>query len=507
MPIARIVKRGSLGKRDMDKGAIAGTVIGVVLGVAILCLCLYPVIIKRIKSRRARRMSKTHSGPHDQETGLAPDAPAVTTTNDGERRLSSTDSVKPIGIGASRGDFAPRASKDGPHPNYTPAFGGNYNATSFPGVPTDHATSDPTLSQPAEEQMATFPSYDGAFYPGADPAEPQGANADYYSPTIPSEAFGMYAMPTGPERTDSTPSRLRGSSLRNSIRDVFRRGSGRDRRMSSTTSAPRAESTSGLQTMISRQDPTDSPTQLSPTAQDFEQAQRGLPEPVSVHVASSAERGFHHSPSPPLHPAPGTVNPMSIMPASSESERWYKTDYELSNLSSSPPVLTSAPAVQEVPVGGPVAPSEAVSPENQGTFQAPDMQQLSPEPTLPFESHLPTRHDTDKTVMPDSSGDVQMADIHSQNFLLPGPDPNRHLSYPSDHSTPAPGLASTNPSTHTSPNTENDTPSPESSGIHSDFRHSMSPPVAGHSPRHGTERFACSMPGCGQVFDQHHKLK
>jgi hypothetical protein len=188
---------------------------------------------------------------------------------------------------------------------------------------------------------------------------------------------------------------------------------------------------------------------------------------------------------------------MDIMPASSEPEKWHRTDHDLYVATHRPPSASVSPTTQSNPQFSSVVnstPSSTASP-----------------PALPPHLEEPTRHDTDQTIkpepVPEQLQDVEMTNAPYQNYLHPEPDPGRHFSYPSDQSTPFPGLASTNPSSHNTPSTlHTDTPSPESSGVASDFRHSASPAASNPSPRHAPGHYACTVPDCGQVFDQHHKL-
>lgn len=507
-----ITKRGALTKRDLAGGPIAGIVIGVIVFVALLCLCSYPVIVGTVRRRRHRRQREKF----DTEAGAAHDAPPEALSPGYDRRLSSTDSVKPNDE-SSRGELAPTDGKDDGQRNFPAAAGAPYDWESqmVHASPSSLVAQDPgqgLAQHTGTEQMTPFPAYDGGvYYPGADPSEPRGENADYYSPSIPSEAFGMYPIPSPTEQSEGSKARLRGSSLRNSVKDMLRRASGRDRTMSSTTSGDGEQSGSAgpapLQTMLPNQDPTDSPTEMSPitstsptahlpsTSRALGSSIRGLSEDGYTPPPPSAERGFKYS--PPVNAGPGTVNPMDIMPASSEPERWHRTDHDLYLAAHQPPSAPVSPTAESISQFSPVvetAPATSASP--------------SP---LPLHIQEPTRHNTDQTIKQETfqqpPDDVEMTNALSQNYLHPDPDPGRHLSYPSDQSTPFPGLASTNPSSHNTPSTQNtDTPSPESSGVASDFRHSVSPAASNASTHHGQGRYACRVPDCGQVFDQHHKL-
>lgn len=503
-------------KRQLADGPIAGIVVGVVVFCALIGLCLYPVIIGRLK-RRQRQKQRAEHLPTDPEIAVASgQGLPATLPGDYERRLSSADSVKPNDE-ASRGELGHAESKEDGQRNLTVDLCAPYawSPQMLDDAP-DHAGVQVPRQELAQHvgdgQMTPFPTYDGGvYYPGADPSEPRGANADYYSPSIPSEAFGMYTMSSPTEQSESLKARKRGSSIRNSVKDLLRRASGRERTMSSTTSGG-AEPTgppSGthLQTMLSNQDPTDSPTEMSPISStspnghfSSSRALGGSPRGVTeeddyAQLPPPAERSFKYS--PPVNPGPGTVNPMDIMPASSEPERWHRTDHDLY-------VATHRP------------PSASVSPTTQLNAQFSSVSNSAPTSTaspaaVPPHFQEPTRHDTDQTIKqepaPEQLQDVEMANAPHQGYQNPEPDAGRHFSYPSDQSTPFPGLASTNPSSHNTPSTlHTDTPSPESSGVVSDFRHSASPAASNPSPRHAPGHYACTVPDCGQVFDQHHKL-
>ena len=112
--------------------------------------------------------------------------------------------------------------------------------------------------------------------------------------------------------------------------------------------------------------------------------------------------------------------------------------------------------------------------------------------------------------------DIVMGDETSQppsipvSSSVPMPNPGQTTSRVSALSTQNPSAVSSTPSTHNTPSTQIDSPSPPSLES-SDFRRSTSPPSgvesgAGvSSPRGGVYR--CDEPGCNQVFDQPHKLK
>ncbi|KAK0387933.1 hypothetical protein NLU13_4178 [Sarocladium strictum] len=528
-----ITSPNEFAKRQLGGGPIAGISVGVIVFVLLICLCLYPVVIGSIRRRRRRTQRSEHQPPpYDPEVGEIGDhnLPAAL-PNDYERRLSSTESVKP-NDDSSRGNLAYSESKENGHRNL-PLDPGAQHAWGSQMI--QGASDSPTVCIPGQElaqhvgdgQMTPFPAYDGGvYYPGADPSEPRGANADYYSPSIPSEAFGMYTMSSPNEQSDGSNRRGRGSSLRNSVRVLLRRASGRERTMDSTTSGDAepsglsgpsgTEGPASLQTMLPNQDPTDSPTEMSPVTsspptahltsspQALGGSTRGVSEDDFTQLPAPLRRSFKYS--PPVNPSPGTVNPMDIMPASSEPERWHRTDHDLYLATHQPPSASVSPTTQSNPQFNSVAtstPSSVASP-----------------PALPPHVEELTRHDTDQTIKQEHISeplpDVEMTNAPCQEYLHPEADPGRHFSYPSDQSTPFPSLASTNPSSHNTPTTSHtDTPSPESSGVTPDFRHSASPAASNPSPRHAPGHYACTLnhharyhakqhrcnyPNCGKGF-------
>lgn len=264
----------------MSDGALAGTVVGVVVGVGLLALCLYPVIVYHIKRRRRPRR------PHlDAENGVAAhhEGPHLTDLSH-HRHLSSSDSLK-------RNDFAldgPR-SKQWPLAGHEKAeahtFGGNSRPQRSPLGPCVVAfdgSRAATQTVPGEYGLHAHPSsvpfYAGEYMPVSEvrdehPGVLRGTSADYYSPSIPSEAFGMVAIPT--DVPVAVPRASRGSSFKYNIRHVFRRPGSRDRTDDSYTCAPSAGDSlpasygahvGGPMTMDRMdRDLTESPTDVSPT--------------------------------------------------------------------------------------------------------------------------------------------------------------------------------------------------------------------------------------------------
>ena len=493
--------RGVIVKRRLHNGAIAGIVVGVCVATAIILLCLYPVVVGLLKRRKK---AKNEPETVDPETGEVPRPGGPPGADDSHRRLSSQESFKPDeevargGVGGDSGKDLPWATNEAP--------GFSYGQTQTQPQPYT-APIDTTASAPygqSEYQTAPFP-YSEEFMP-------QGANAEYYSPSVPSEAFGMVTTadtPIGPDRTIS-----RGSSLRQNVKQLFSRKSTRDQSFSAPSSpiydesqetpagwpAPQSQ-TVALQ-QVTTVDRTESPTQIeaSTTAMPPPPLPTALASPLQLASQPKPQHAVQTPPqSPPIEPkfklspsfpAPGTVNPMDIMPATTESEMWHRTEHQIFMSSqSSPPV-----------------PEQSDREESQDAPSPFSLPQSTVRPTPVVLSPTPTQMEPVFKAEP-AEDDVTMADIPSQNHLSPLPDYHaRHTSYPSDQSTPLPGPASTNPSTQNTPATVLDTPSPKSEGT-SDYRHSTSPnPAAGNfSPKTGA--YPCDEPGCHQVFDQPHKLK
>ncbi|KAI6775474.1 hypothetical protein HG530_002232 [Fusarium avenaceum] len=527
--------RGIVLKRQLSDGGIAGVVVGVVVGIALVALCSYPFIIRRIRRRKA----ELHHGPPDTidpETGGVSPTGALG-TEDHQRRLSSQESFKPSGENTRGGvdgsvkdlDWAPHdalVNPNGPgqtpgQPDYAPRID-----TNLPSYGVSNAQPGLNNSIPRSTPFGFDESYHEEYMPQAIGDAPHGAlngaNADYYSPSVPSEAFGMFT--TEDSRAQPDRSWSRGSSLRYNLKQMFSRKSTRDQSHDSPTSlslaegpdsaartVPRAPHEASLQRITTHGDPTESPTDIDAPATDslpVPHPAQSLGSPIAL--PSTLPKGavqtppesppttfnFNAAQSPPSHPAPGTVNPMDIMPASTESEVWHRTDYQLYVSQSSP--QQPPPSTELSGHDGPVdSPSPFTLPPN--TPQ--------PQPLPVIQSPTPTQSEVPFKQEPEEAQDVSMSDIPSNSHLSPLPDSNiRHQSYPSDASTPQPGHASTNPSSLSTPATQLDTPSPHS-GASSDYRHSVSPGNGGSnlSPKNGIH--ACDEPGCNQVFDQPHKLK
>lgn len=498
-------------KRDMDDGAIAGTVVGVVVAAILVIFCLYPVIVHRLKRRhRNARLHLDAEAGHPERPGSRPGADVGS-----HRRHSSSDSLKRDGDISHSHDSTTRGKElELPPRNEGPGHPGvdatSREVTSDPGAVTSDRSIDVGFGEYDIQTPPFAYPYGIEYMPESEVQDDKtgvlkGTSADYYSPSIPSEAFGMVTTPTDLHIDTSLPrpSGSRSSSLRYNVRHMFRRKSGRDNTIDSynTTSSPGG--VTALQQIVTNEDPTESPTEVTSEAVLPEPGQRSSPAdlpasqpppPSTPPLAQAAERSFKHS-SPPSHPAPGTVNPMDIMPASTESEVWYRRDQQM--LASSHQSSSSSPPIEQD--HGADYTQTVTSPSPTDTTQPPFGHRV--------ESPTPSNSASKPPYEENGGQDILMPDRDSHEYLSLSTIPesnNRHPSYPSDQSTPFPGHGSSDASSHNTPSTQLDSPSPASMNS-SDYRHSVSPqPIA---PLLKPGEFRCSEVGCNQVFDQPHKLK
>ncbi|KAL6871419.1 hypothetical protein J3F83DRAFT_665799 [Trichoderma novae-zelandiae] len=569
----RVIHDGlHLQKRHLGGGAIAGISVGVVVAVALLAICLYPCFLYL----RRRRTGQSHPA-FDAEAGIAPNAGGGSNASGGAntppKRLSSSDSYK------HKGDLTRGGDGDGGSADYghwEPSIdGGINNGYSFPLSAAYLQPGDPGFvdSNGAEEyrvKAQPFPLLgcdDGEFAPPiADDHQPgvlKGTSADYYSPHIPSEAFGMVTQPDAALDSPIQPPSSRSSSLRHNMMQIFRRKTGRDATIDSTISrttipegaaSSHLDSATPLQTLITSGDRVDSPTNISAASlplsrspshhkPDAEAAPGASLAPVSPPASNApgpsskatppesppfpSYHQFQKSPSPPVA-APGTVNPMDIMPASTETEVWHRTEHQLYEAfhkasTSDPIAFTAQQEASAMPSPSPTPPE--TQPQPIFTIQSPGSTShtgLTPDHIINANANANSNSNSNSNANANSNtntnndqahsrldnGDVVMLEAtlppnHDHNLAAPD---GRHPSYPSDRSTPLPGPSFTDVSSQNTPSTQLDTPSPESVGS-SDFRHSVSPHsgASSHSPRTGVYR--CDEPGCNQSFDQPHKLK
>lgn len=513
-----LVPRSALLRRQMSDGALAGTVVGVVVGVGLLALCLYPIIVCQIKRHRRPKT------PHPDAENAAVPRPARPEVVDlgYHRRLSSSDSFKRDGE-LSRG-VAPAAPRNKEWGLASHDQGAALSAQGHSSPWHTSSTATDAIAPNGSRAVALGPSgeyeprsspsplpfYLGEYMPvsevrEAHPGVLRGTSADYYSPSIPSEAFGMITAPTDGPVDMAQASRT--SSLKHSFRHMFRRTSGQNRTTASYDSAASAgdgistsHRASALPRIVTAQDLAESPTAVSPTTLvpvTAASAPPMKPTPPIPLIDSSLKA----CPSPPSYPAPGTVNPMDIMPASTETEVWHRTEHELFASSHGPPVAAL------------LAPDHQSSKDNDNsTDSAPSTALETPSTVVPSrtvliaEPPLPSQI-PEQTVQKQSMGDdPSISDIHSRLARSPSAmsQPRRHQRFLSDQSIPLQGPGSTDLSSHNTPSTQLDSPTPESL-TSSDFRHSVSPQSVLSSVKTGV--FRCDEPGCHQAFDQPHKLK
>lgn len=324
----------------------------------------------------------------------------------------------------------------------------------------------------------------------------------------------MYPQPEPPEvipKPDRAVSR--GSSLRYNVKQLFRRKSTMSSQGYSydqSDGQPHPQSGTPMQ-ILSHEDMAESPTEVTdrselpfssraPPSHDLHgESSRGI-DPGAASQSSYSERVYNRS----SQPAPGTVNPMDIMPASSESEIFHRTDYQLySNSYDDHPQMMSAPEpvqmdAQAIPIISTPFPPQHLEHPPPPTQPAPAPPSSAP-PAVRTDPPPPTKKPSRKNS--ESNHQANSSQARMDNVSLPTRPSNAGQS---ELSTPAQGTAST--TTQSTPSTQMDSPSPESLNS-SDYGQSASPhAIAGvPSPRGGV--YSCNEPGCNQVFDQPHKLK
>ncbi|PHH72026.1 hypothetical protein CDD80_4825 [Ophiocordyceps camponoti-rufipedis] len=358
------------------------------------------------------------------------------------------------------------------------------------GVPC----ASPALDEGVSLAYLTTPRH-GFFPPGL------GASADYYydSGLIPVEAVDISAAPS---RDVAQP----GDSFGDRVKRLKGQGNGLaeslhgDRQLSSSAAAETC------------------------SANDFMKT----PPPPQTRTGLQ--------PSPPSCPAPGTVNPMDIMPASTEAEVWHRTEQQLMDytVGRSPPAdiaddgvgCQSAGAGADMEIDGRLEQDNGfddvqtgvVSPFRPVTAQLPppaffdqveesvpagycfdDVQTGVVSPFRPVTPQLPPPafFDQVEESVParyygQNMPQVNAAEAQSRTYLSDQPMTTPEEEPPSVDVSP---LATLPP---------HDTPG-ELSLSGSDCRSSNSPKSPTRTPSGG--HYACDEPGCDQAFDQLHKLK
>ncbi|KAG5914160.1 hypothetical protein E4U42_000658 [Claviceps africana] len=528
----RHVADTSVSRRHLSDGATAGAVVGAVVAAALLAFCLYPVIVHQIKRRRRA------DGPLDAETGIqAQHIKGSTLHPHPHRRLSSTDSFEHNGrlsgngrlgrgIQRSRKPDETRIDANLAHTEQTPDAS-RHLPTATGQDACQHDVDVDAFDDEYRDETTPFPYYMPASMPDDNPGVLNGTSHDYYRPSIPSSAFGMVTAPDPivPVRTLS-----RGSSLTHNLKHMFRRSSGGGASLASVLYSQVKPTSSGAHTAndpgptVTFGHPEDSPTAFSPATTSMQphpatvSTAASPPAATEAHAAAAAAAAaeppsqpivttppqspridrvaFRPSPSPPYDPAPGTVNPMDIMPASTQSEMRHRTEHQL---------LASSYGSG----GGPSSASDRADQEDASAFTPPPVSESSPADAAQAALSLtPTNQNALPEVLKQEYRHVPMVDLHSHDHLSPSVilDTRRHPSYPSDYSTPFPAAHSTGPSTENTPSTQLDSPSPGSMNSF-DYGHSTSPQPGLASPTQVGLLFPCDEPGCSQVFDQPHKLK
>ncbi|OLN96530.1 hypothetical protein CCHL11_00648 [Colletotrichum chlorophyti] len=532
----------------LSNGGIAGVVIGIVLFLALAVVCAYPFVIRRF--RKAKKHGSTDQ--LDTETAFVPgpmrpqgqvpmSGPGVAS------RLSSKDSLghktdalraterqstKEMTLSSHNGiDHSPTDDLGNHHQR---SFTGN-DSTSPPSMATRHGTGEYSFGRaPTWKSEASYPwtpagvelvatRADGMDYSEAN----LGQSATYYSPTVPSEAFGMITPPPTDEPQSRAPPRRsssRGSSLKLNLTHLIRRMSTKDSASTRTKGLLAHPAQPVVSETIS-----DSPTEMNgPFSRELVPKTKQLDSPIHLpsprsemdeldHVQQlEAKRAINQTESPPIlppvAPAPGTVNPMDIMAPSNLTEHSWHTNHQLYQMAHPPPKPLDShimPSPEPQPSQAPTPPSPGQSFEQQQLLQLEELSNENVDPNRNNRTQLngwQPRNDPSVAVE-----DVQMNGANrplDPTHLMPDHSNQHHYSEaemtdPSDHSPPAAGRASSSGlSYQTTPNTQIDSsPSPRSEGS-SDIRNSTSPyPGLQQSPR----TYMCDE--CGRFFDQVHKLK
>lgn len=444
-------------KRHMSGGAIAGTVVGVVVASTLLLFCLYPVVVGFFKRRSKKRTR------HDAETAAGSDAGAVDT--EGQQRVSSSESEKNSGL--ERGNFDDKQVD--PAAEALQRYDSNIATTSF----VDKFGEEYMPQDMVDEQPGVL----------------QGTSADYYRPSIPSEAFGMVDHPEQEQdELSKSPTPSRASSFGHNFVSMFRRTNSKEHDVEDMAPQRSLKKEVTLtESPIENSYPTPPAAPAAPLTRAMVISPAPVTEASPPQSPPDSERRLRQSASPPFHPAPGTVNPMDIMPASTQSEHWYRTEHQLYSTSHESP-----PPIEEAMGRLPTSPPAQAMPEaEESTFSPPaeDISWLEP----------------DETVYQEIINEgLEEHYISGDGAVLS--DQQTGLS--SDWMSPPAAAASTDISSSLTPLSQPEGTSPESIAV-SNGRPSASPLAlpqhAGSPEAHG--HFQCTQPGCNQSFDQKHKLK
>lgn len=449
-------------RRHMSGGAIAGTVVGVVVAATLLLFCLYPVVVGYFKRRSKSRKR------HDAETAVGGGEGATAAAAAGQQRASSSESEKNGDL--ERGNFDDKQAD--PAAEAIQRYDSNLVTANFVAK-----FGEEYMPQDMEDNQ---------------PGVLQGTSADYYRTSIPSEAFGMVDRPEQ-EQDDlsKSPTPSRASSFGHNFRSMFRRTNSKEHDVEEMAMAAQQRSLKKEDTLtespIENTYPTPPAAPIAPLTRAMIISPMPATEASPPQSPPDSERRLRQSASPPFHPAPGTVNPMDIMPASTQSEHWHRTEHQLFSTShESPPPMGEL--MDQMPTSPPAQPLPEAEPS---TFSPPaeDISWLEPDDTV-YEQIV--NEGLEKHYL--SADGAGLSD--PQNGLSP------------DWMSPPPAAASTDISSSLTPLSQPEVTSPESIAA-SNGRPSASPlalPQHAGSPE-ALGNFQCTQPGCTQSFDQKHKLK
>ncbi|KAF9879402.1 zinc finger protein 2 [Colletotrichum karsti] len=550
-------------REGLRPGGIAAVVIGVVLFFVLAIICAFPFVIRRIRRSKSRR-----NGANRLDTAetafipppLRPSGPAPATGPGAPSRMSSKDtlghkiggrerqSTKEMTISSHNGIDASHSDDLGSHQRgYTGDEG-----THPPSVTTRRGTDHSFGRSPTWKSETSYPwtpvglelvatRADGMDYSEAT----HGHSAAYYSPIVPSEAFGMITPPPTDEPVSRAPPPRRSSSLASSLKqNLMSMMGGRSSTKDSMNTRSKAIYQPQPTSDVLREGLSDSPTELTgPSFPPPSTRQLGSPmhfkppsPPSEPDHARDMETKKEKPASPPILPPtvppPGTVNPMDIMAPSNPTEHNWHTNQQLYNIAHPPP----KPPVEPEPSQAPTPQSPEQPFEHHQQYLQQQQQQQEQEQKQRQEQQKYLQQETQHQQWPqaelsngapnsNSNGHAQTngwatkgepaigPDIHMNeaprpvdpSHLMPN-HANHHyyeteMTDPSEHSPQPGGHASSGASYQTTPNTQIDSsPSPRSDGS-SDIRNSTSPyPGLQQSPR----SFMCDE--CGRFFDQVHKL-
>jgi hypothetical protein len=511
----------ALRPRGLSSAAKAGVSVGAIIGATIVVLCLWPLIARYVRRRRRRHASTepfSACGPPDVG------CPSKTQVHrqSGERRVSRDS----YGVGPDGRPIFSESAKDltlesidgpGDEIRQSPP-----PLTSAPGVAQTPTPEFPTpfsaLPQPADASIAQMVAS----------CELKGYSSSYYNTDIPTEAFGLANWE---DKRAPVPSRST-SSVKISAASLF--GSLLRRATSSQKSTKDPSGQSG-----SSPQPDEPFTELG-----LSESPTGLEAPASVLARSSRSSGDGNraldlsdidfppaSPphAPPTQPPPGTVNPMEVMGAMTMTERTWRTNAELMNLTTSAPGRLTPPGLSpdlpqpatSLSVSDPAAglsphtpPEPSPEPDLSGPYSANHYMFANAQPVeettgLAWPVVGVLVKDENDAVLPTAEPDV-VAPLNDQA----GQQSRRRCTSSADvshtdnsaYSTPFPTHSPYEASTLSTPDTRisDATPSPRPM-ISPQMKHGYSPNMGLSPSPQSPQVLYCDQ--CSQKFDQPHKLK